>query len=79
VRPLAFYRDMAKLGLGHVSVSIDSLNPDTAERLRARTDVDQLAAMTSALASLFPGLTASIVLSRVNLPELPSLLEEIHA
>lgn len=78
VRPLGFYRDMAKLGLGHVSVSIDSLDPVTAERLRARTDVDQLAAMTSALATLFPGLTASIVLSRVNLGELAGLLGQIH-
>jgi predicted O-linked N-acetylglucosamine transferase (SPINDLY family)/MoaA/NifB/PqqE/SkfB family radical SAM enzyme len=78
VRPLGFYRDMAKVGLGHVSVSIDSLDPVNAEKLRARTDVDQLAAMTSALATLFPGLTASIVLSRVNLPELADLLDQIY-
>lgn len=78
VRPLGFYREMAKLGLGHVSVSIDSLDPVTAEKLRARTDVDQLAAMTSALATLFPGLTASIVLSRVNLGELDGLIEQIY-
>jgi predicted O-linked N-acetylglucosamine transferase (SPINDLY family)/MoaA/NifB/PqqE/SkfB family radical SAM enzyme len=78
VRPLSFYREMAAAGLNHVSVSIDSLDPERAERLRARTDVDQLAAMTSALVSIFPGLTASIVLSTVNLGELGDLLATIH-
>ncbi len=79
VRDLAFYRSLKATGLGHVSISVDSLQPHTAEALRSGTDVAQLRASIAGLASLFPNVTASIVLSRGNLDELPELLESIAA
>jgi len=76
---LAYYERLKALGLGHVSVSVDSLVPETAEALRAGTDCDLLRKMVGGLSALFTqGMTLSVVLSRRNLPELPSLLTELH-
>ena len=76
---LTYYERLKGLGLGHVSVSVDSLVPETAEALRAGTDCDLLRKMVRGLSALFTqGMTLSVVLSRRNLPELPSLLAELH-
>ena len=76
---LAYYERLKALGLGHVSVSVDSLVAETAEALRAGTDCDLLRKMVRGLSALFTqGMTLSVVLSRRNLPELPSLLTELH-
>jgi len=76
---LAYYERLKTLGLGHVSVSVDSLDPETAEALRASTDVELLRKMVKGLSALFGNtVTLSVVLSRRNLPELPALLDELY-
>jgi predicted O-linked N-acetylglucosamine transferase (SPINDLY family)/MoaA/NifB/PqqE/SkfB family radical SAM enzyme len=79
VRELPFYETLRGVGLGHVSVSVDSLVPATAQALRAGTDVGKLREAVAGLARLFPNLTVSIVLSRRNLGELASLLDAVAA
>ncbi len=74
---LPFYEHLRSLGLGHVSVSVDSLDPVVAEALRAGTDVGRLREAVVGLGRLFPNMTVSIVLSRRNLDGLPALLIEL--
>jgi predicted O-linked N-acetylglucosamine transferase (SPINDLY family)/MoaA/NifB/PqqE/SkfB family radical SAM enzyme len=71
------YVALARAGLGHLSVSVDSLRQETATHLRAGTDVRRLETMITALARIFPGMTLSIVLSRRNLGELEDLLHRL--
>jgi len=79
VRDTAYYAQLKAIGLGHVSVSVDSLDPDTAEALRAGTEVGPLRDAIRDLSALFDGnVTLSIVLSRRNLPELEGLLGDLH-
>ncbi len=77
-REVADYLALAAAGLGHVSVSVDSLEPETAELLRSGTDVKRLETMIAALARIFGGMTLSIVLSQRNLPELEGLLGRLR-
>jgi predicted O-linked N-acetylglucosamine transferase (SPINDLY family)/MoaA/NifB/PqqE/SkfB family radical SAM enzyme len=73
------YRDLKAKGLNHISISIDSLEPETAEALRAGTDCDRLKTATAELIALFEGqVTLSTVLSRKNLPELEDLIGQIY-
>ncbi|WP_165498380.1 O-linked N-acetylglucosamine transferase family protein [Siculibacillus lacustris] len=78
LRSLDDYLALARAGLGHVSVSVDSFDPVTAELLRSGTDVVRLEAMVAGLVRLFPGMTLSIVLSRRNLGELEGLIAHVH-
>lgn len=79
LRDPAEYAALRDAGLGHVSVSVDSLDPVTAEALRSGTDVARLAAAIPALLRLFDGaLTVSIVLGRRNLAELPAMVGRLH-
>ena len=78
-RELPYYDELRKAGLDHVSVSVDSLTPATAEATRSGTDVNQLRDAVRYLVRLFgPGTTLSIVLSRMNIGELSTLLAELH-
>jgi predicted O-linked N-acetylglucosamine transferase (SPINDLY family)/MoaA/NifB/PqqE/SkfB family radical SAM enzyme len=80
LRDLDYYVALRKLGLDHVSVSVDSLTPATAEATRSGTDVGRLREAVRFLVALFgPGTTISIVLSRMNLAELPDLLAELYS
>ena len=80
LREHEYYVRLRKAGLDHVSVSVDSLTPATAEATRSGTDVARLRDAVRFLIKLFgPGTTISIVLSRMNLGELAALLEELHA
>lgn len=66
------------LGLSHVSISVDSLNPVTAEKARAGTDVVRLRQAITKLVALFEGrVTFSVVVSKANLGEMTSLLAEL--
>jgi MoaA/NifB/PqqE/SkfB family radical SAM enzyme len=79
-RESGYYAELKALGLGHISISVDSLVPDTAEAARAGTDTAALRDAIPALMHIFPGrVTLSIVLSRLNLAGLPALLGELHA
>jgi predicted O-linked N-acetylglucosamine transferase (SPINDLY family)/MoaA/NifB/PqqE/SkfB family radical SAM enzyme len=77
-REIDYYRHLRQIGLNHISVSVDSLDPVTAEALRAGTDAAELRAAIPALLGLFSGLTLSIVLSRRNITELPDLVTRLH-
>jgi predicted O-linked N-acetylglucosamine transferase (SPINDLY family)/MoaA/NifB/PqqE/SkfB family radical SAM enzyme len=80
LREPAYYAALRAQGLGHLSISVDSLRPDTAEALRAGTDTARLAAAIPALIDLFQGnVTLSVVLSRRNLAELAALLGDLRA
>lgn len=79
LRDSRYYADLRTAGLGHVSISVDSLRPETAEALRAGTDCELLRAAIPALIGVFGGaVTLSVVLSRRNHAELPDLLAELH-
>ena len=74
-----YYVKLRKEGLDHVSVSVDSLKPETAEATRSGTDVGRLREAVRFLVALFgPGTTLSVVLSRMNLTELPDLLADLY-
>ncbi len=77
-REIDYYRHLRQIGLNHISVSVDSLDPTTAEALRGGTDAAELRAAIPALLELFSGLTLSIVLSRRNIAELPGLITALH-
>ncbi len=80
VRKLDYYARLKARGLGHVSISVDSLEPETAEALREGTDCDALSGAIAELADLFGGnVTLSVVLSRRNAPELESLVARLYA
>ena len=80
VRDPAYYRGLRAAGLNHVSVSVDSLDPATAEAARAGTDCTRLTNAIRALVRLFgPSVTLSILLSRHNAAELPTLLQRLYA
>jgi predicted O-linked N-acetylglucosamine transferase (SPINDLY family)/MoaA/NifB/PqqE/SkfB family radical SAM enzyme len=80
VREPEYYRHLRAAGLNHVSVSVDSLDPQTAEATRAGTDCERLTEAIRALIALFgPTVTLSILLSRMNAQELPSLLRRLYA
>lgn len=74
-----YYARLKELGLGHVSISVDSLDPQTAEKLRGGTDVALLRRAVREIGALFGNITLSIVLSRTNLPELPRLVGELYS
>ena len=79
-REPAYYADLRAAGLNHLSISVDSLDPATAEAARAGTDVQRLTAAIQALIALFgPTITLSVLLSRLNAAELPDLLRRLYA
>ncbi len=79
-RQTAYYAQLRAVGLGHISISVDSLKPDTAEALREGTDTVRLGQAVRELTALFQGnVTLSVVLSRRNLPELGDLLGDLRA
>ena len=78
-RETAYYATLRAAGLGHISISVDSLTPDTAEALREGTDTARLGQAVRELTALFQGnVTLSVVLSRRNLPELAALLADLR-
>ncbi|HVC63272.1 MAG TPA: radical SAM protein [Acetobacteraceae bacterium] len=79
VREPAYYQALRAAGLDHVSVSVDSLDPRTAQATRAGTDCQRLTEAIQALIALFgPTVTLSILLSRHNAEELPELLQRLN-
>lgn len=79
VRDPAYYRELVDHGLAHVSVSVDSLDPETAERTRSGTDAVLLESNLRALVKMGLPVTISVVLSRWNLQGLEGLLDRIAA
>jgi MoaA/NifB/PqqE/SkfB family radical SAM enzyme len=76
-RDIGYYRELARLGLRHLSVSVDALDQEGAELTRAGTDAALLQRQLIGLLQLFPGLTVSIVLSKMNLERFEPLLRQL--
>ncbi|MEO5373353.1 MAG: radical SAM protein [Alphaproteobacteria bacterium] len=74
-----FFLDLAAAGLNRLSVSIDSLAPDIAERCRSGTRVDKLLTRLERLAAVFKPLLISIVASRLNRDDIPTTLRTLNA
>ena len=78
VREPEYYQALRGAGLNHISISVDSLDPATAEAARAGTDCRRLTETIRALLALWPAATLSIVLCRHNAAELPGLLRQLY-
>jgi len=77
-QPVETFAALRAAGLGHLSISVDSLEPETAARARAGTDVGELSQRIGALVRLFEGrVTLSVTLSRLNQGELGPLLDRL--
>lgn len=76
-RDLDYWRELKRIGLRHVSISVDSLTQEVAERCRAGTRVDKLRERLRQLSGEGFAILVSIVLSRLNLHDLAATLREI--
>jgi len=66
-RDIDYFFGLFECGLGKLYMSVDSLDPDLAARLRAGTDVDVLKERIQTLASRFPGqVSARVTVGREN-------------
>ena len=74
-RDAAYFADLARLGLTGINISVDSLDPATAEKCRSGTRVDKLKRRIGEFAARFPNVTIAIVASRHNLDDIPRTLE----
>ena len=74
-----YFRALREAGLDYVCVSVDSFNPDVAERCRSGTQVPKLKRMLRAIYRDYGVIVISIVASKLNWFDLPSTLEELNA
>lgn len=67
-RDVAAYVDVARAGLSFLSVSVDSLSQDVADKVRAGTKIDKLAQRIGELSQALPiPLTVTMVVTQENL------------
>lgn len=76
-RDMDYWRELKRLGIRHFSVSVDSLTQAVAGRCRAGTQVDKLRERLTQLVLEGFVILVSIVLSRLNLDDLPQTLREL--
>lgn len=74
-----YYDELHQMGLTNISVSIDSLSPEIAERCRARTDANKLEQNLLVLLNIFPNLCVTIVASRLNLSDIGTTIRRLSA
>ena len=73
-RDLDYYRKLHETGLTTVSISVDSLNQEVAALCRFGTKVEKLKQRIVDLAAIFPGLSITLVASRLNVADIPATL-----
>ncbi|HVU42890.1 MAG TPA: radical SAM protein [Xanthobacteraceae bacterium] len=78
-RDAGYFERLVSAGVTSFRVSVDSLDPDNAQRLRAGTDVDKLRRRLVEFAALKLPFGISITVSKHNLTELPDLLGDLNA
>lgn len=77
-RDLDYYSPLFAAGLTTLFISVDSLDPVLANRLRAGTSVDKLKERIRILAARFPGRIATrTVVGRENIESIPAILAEL--
>ncbi len=73
------YIDVARAGFGFLSISVDSLTQDVADKVRAGTKVDKLAARIGELAKALPiPITITSVVCRDNLLDIGETLAKLN-
>lgn len=73
----AYWTDLGKVPNVVVAVSVDSLDPEIAERCRANTKVDLLWSRLQLFRHVFPHFNVALVASRLNLNDLEATLRKI--
>ena len=74
-----YFRQLREAGLDYVCVSVDSFNPEVAERCRSGTRVPKLKKMLRDMYRDFGSIVISMVASKMNMFDLPSTLEALNA
>lgn len=74
----AYFRELREAGLDYVCVSVDSFNPEVAERCRSGTKVPKLKRLLRDIYAEFGHIVISVVASKLNMFDLPATLEELN-
>ena len=74
-----YFRQLREAGLDYVCVSVDSFNPEIAERCRSGTRVPKLKRLLREIYREFGVIVISMVASKLNMFDLPATLEELNA
>jgi MoaA/NifB/PqqE/SkfB family radical SAM enzyme len=78
-RTRTYFRQLREAGLDYVCVSVDSFNPEVAERCRSGTKVPKLKRLLRDIYAEFGHIVISVVASKLNLFDIPATLEELNA
>lgn len=78
-RSASYYADAIRAGLDEIWISVDSLDPETAERMRSGTPVAKLRERVGECVAAGVPVRVSTVVSAVNHLELPRTLAELRA
>lgn len=74
-----FFLGLFEAGLSSMTVSVDSFEPEVAEKVRSRTNVERLKNALSQLVSRYARkLTVAIVVSRMNIHDVSNTLEVLE-
>lgn len=77
-KPVDYYERLRDAGLGHISISVDSFDPVIAEACRSGTKTDKLLERLKQIYALFPGMAATIVVSKRNIQDVPNTLRVLN-
>lgn len=78
-RDLDYFDELFASGLKKLYVSVDTLDPELVERLRAGTNVEMLKERIRELAKRFPGkIDVRVTVGRENVHDIPALLTELN-
>jgi len=78
-RTRAYFRELRDAGVDYICVSVDSFNPEVAERCRSGTKVPKLKRLLRDIYAEFGHIVISVVASKLNMFDLPATLEELNA
>jgi MoaA/NifB/PqqE/SkfB family radical SAM enzyme len=78
-RTVDFHKELKQAGLDYVCVSVDSFNPEIAERCRSGTKVAKLRRMLRGIYEAYGHIVISMVASRMNMYDIPNTLAELNA
>jgi MoaA/NifB/PqqE/SkfB family radical SAM enzyme len=72
-----YFRRLREAGLDYICVSVDSFNPEVAERCRSGTKVPKMKHLLREIYREFGHIVISVVASKLNMFDLPALLDEL--
>lgn len=73
-----YFRRLREAGLDYVCVSVDSFNPEIAERCRSGTKVPKMKRLLREIYLEFGHLVISVVASKLNMFDLPATLNDLN-